>query len=348
MAFQRAGEPGTAEPGTAELGTAELGTAELASAGAATAAAGGATGAAVPGAAAGVGRRGGPRWRRWRADPAVLSGVGMVLAGAVSVQAGGAVVVRLFARMSPAGIASVRLTVAALILLAVCRPAIRSLGRGDWTLLILFGVAVASMLGLMYQAIDRIPVGAAVTLEVLGPLALAVGTARRAASWLWAGLAAGGVALLGRSGFAQLEPAGVAYALLAGAIWAGYIRLSARAARRFPKAHGVAVAMAVAAAVSLPIGVVSAGGAMLNLTTLGLVALVAALSTVVPYTLDNLALRSVPESSFGILMSLDPALAAAAGFVILGQRLGLAGTLAIVLVMIASAGAVLTPPRGAA
>jgi inner membrane transporter RhtA len=277
--------------------------------------------------------------------PGVLPGLAMVLGGAVSIQLGGALAVLLFAVMSPLAVASLRLVVAAAILMAVCRPRFRGLRRADWALLTSFGVSLATMQALMYLALQRIPLGAAVTLDVLGPLVLSVLTSRRPISLLWAALAGTGVFLLGNGGMSALDPVGVVLALLAGAVWAVYIMLSARSARRFPKADGVAIAMTIAAVVGLPLGLATAGGALRNPGTVAAVAGLAVVSTAVPYALDTLALGKLSESMFGVLMSLDPAIAATAGLVILGQRLSPAELLALGLVMAASVGGVMTPPR---
>jgi inner membrane transporter RhtA len=203
------------------------------------------------------------------------------------------------------------------------------------------------MNSLFYQAIDRIPLGAAVTLEFLGPLILSVATSRRMLSLLWAALALGGVVLLGRAGLDGLNLAGAAFALAAGGLWAAYILLSARTGQRFPQADGLALAMTVAALLSLPLGVASAGTALLDPVTLGLGAAVAMMSSVLPYTLELLALRKLPASGFAVMMSLEPAAAATAGFLVLHQALGWAEVLAIGLVVVASVGAVRSATAGA-
>lgn len=179
--------------------------------------------------------------------------------------------------------------------------------------MIVFGVAMAAMNGLFYQSVARIPLGPAVTLEVLGPLTLSVLASRRAVNLVWAALALAGVFLLGGGGFSGLDPLGVAFALAAGAMWAAYIVFSARTGRRFPQADGLALAMAVAAVLFLPLGVLESGTKLLDPTTFALGAAVAVLSSVLPYTLELLALRRLPASTFAILMSLEPALAATAG-----------------------------------
>ncbi|MEU8659517.1 EamA family transporter [Actinoplanes philippinensis] len=273
-----------------------------------------------------------------------FAGTGLVLGAALSVQFGSAVATLLFPRAGAAGIVALRLAIAAIVLLVVCRPRLRGLRRGDWLVAAGFGAAMAGMNGLFYQAIDRIPLGPAVTLEVLGPLTLAVVTARRRSGWLWAGLALAGVLLLGYQGFDRLNAAGAAFALGAGAMWAAYIVFSARAGRRFPKADGLALALAAGALLTLPFGIAGAGAALLNPATLALGAVVALLSSVLPYTMELLALRRLPTSTFAVLMSLGPAIAVLAGFLVLDQRLSPPELLAVALVIAASAGAVRTPP----
>ncbi|MFJ4548615.1 EamA family transporter [Streptomyces sp. NPDC088817] len=271
-----------------------------------------------------------------------LGPVGLVLAGGISVQFGAAVAVTLMPRAGALGVVTLRLLVAAIVLLLVCRPRLRGHSRADWSTVIVFGVAMAGMNGLFYQAAARIPLGPAVTLEVLGPLALSVLASRRAINFVWAALALGGVFLLGGGSFDSLDPVGVAFALSAGVMWAAYIVFSARTGRRFPQADGLALAMAVGAVLFLPLGIAESGSKLIVPSTLALGAGVAVLSSVLPYTLELLALRRLPAPTFAILMSLEPALAASAGFLILGQSLSALQATAIVLVIAASMGAVRT------
>lgn len=271
-----------------------------------------------------------------------LGPVGLVLAGGISVQFGGALAVTLMPRAGALGVVTLRLLAAALVLLLICRPRLRGHSRTDWGTVVVFGLVMAAMNGLFYQALDRIPLGPAVTLEVLGPLALSVLASRRAVNAVWAGLALAGVFLLGGGGFDSLDPIGVAFAVGAGAMWAAYIVFSARTGRRFPQADGLALAMGVAALAFLPLGIAESGTKLLNPTTIALGSAVAVLSSVLPYTLELLALRRLPASTFAILMSLEPAVAAAAGFLILHQALSVMQALAIALVIAASMGAVRT------
>ncbi|MER6912468.1 EamA family transporter [Streptomyces sp. NPDC000594] len=279
------------------------------------------------------------------ADPgagrgARLGPVGLVVAGAFSVQFGAAIAVLLMPRAGAFGVVTLRLVLAALVLLVVCRPRLRGHSRADWGTVLAFGAAMGAMNILFYQAADRIPLGAAVTLEVLGPLALSVIVTRRLVNLLWAGLALGGVVLLSGGGFDRLDPVGAVCALAAGGMWAAYIVFSARTGRRFPQADGLALAMAVAALISLPMGVLEAGDILLDPEVLALGLGVALLSSVLPYTLELLALRRLPASTFAVMMSLEPAVAAMAGFLVLSQALAVTDAVAIALVIAASVGAV--------
>ncbi|WP_351227131.1 EamA family transporter [Streptomyces sp. NPDC002133] len=271
-----------------------------------------------------------------------LGPVALVVAGGLSVQFGAAVAVLLMPRAGALGVVTLRLVLAAIVLMLVCRPRLRGHSRADWGTVVAFGTVMAAMNMLFYQAADRIPLGAAVTLEVLGPLALSVVVSRRLINLLWAGLALAGVVLLSGGGFDRLDPVGAAFALGAGAMWAAYIVFSARTGRRFPQADGLALAMAVGAVLSLPFGIVEAGSKLFVPSTIGLGLAVALMSSVLPYTLELLALRRLPASTFAVLMSLEPAIAATAGFLVLHQALSAADALAIALVIAASIGAVRT------
>ncbi|MCT2591829.1 EamA family transporter [Streptomyces sp. N2-109] len=298
--------------------------------------------AAGPGGASGAGLGGG---RRTGSGAGRAGAVGLVCAGAFSLQFGSAVAALLFPRAGALGVVGLRLVFSALIMLVLCRPRLRGHSRGDWAAAVGLGIALGTMNTLFYQAIDRIPLGPAVTLELLGPLALSVVAARRALSLLWAALALGGVYLLGSSGFDKLNAAGVAFALAAGGMWVLYILFNARAGARFPKMDGLALAMGVAAVISAPLAVTSAGTALLDPVTLGLGAAVAVLSSGLPYAMDLLALRRLPQATFAVLMSLMPAAAATAGFLVLGQSLGPLEVLALVMVIAAAVGAVRTGAR---
>lgn len=269
-----------------------------------------------------------------------VGAAGLVVAGLACQEVGAAFAVLLFPSVGALGMVALRLTFSALILLAIARPSLRGRSRGDWMTVVLFGVALAVMNGLFYEALARIPLGAAVTIEVLGPLVLSVATSRRASSWLWAVLAFVGVFLLGQGSFGELDPIGVLFAAGAGASWAGYILLSSRTGSRFARLDGLALAMTIGAVLTLPLGLAAAGPVIVRPDILLLGAAVAVLSSTIPYALELFALRRIPSSTFAILMSLAPAMAALAGVVLLAQHVSLVGVLAIALVVTASIGAV--------
>jgi inner membrane transporter RhtA len=275
------------------------------------------------------------------------SAIALAVGGAFSVQTGAAVAVLLFPLAGALGVLALRLGVAALVLLLLFRPGLRGRDRADWAVVAGFGVCLAGMNGLFYQALERIPLGAAVTLEILGPLTLSVVAARRASAWLWAALGLAGVALLGRSELGAADPTGVAFALGAGVMWAAYIVLSQQAGRRFAGGDGLALAMTAAAALTLPLGVAQAGITLLEPRILALGAVVGLLSATLPYTLELMALRRLRAETFAVLQSLQPAVAALVGFVVLGQALDALGVMAVALVVTASAGAVRAAVRRA-
>lgn len=300
--------------------------------------------AAALGTAAPTGPAGGGGWAG-RSRRGSLGPVGLVVGGALSVQFGAAVAVLLMPQAGAFGVVTLRLVLAALVLLVICRPRFRGHSRADWGTVVAFGVAMAAMNILFYQSIDRIPLGAAVTLEVLGPLTLSVIVSRRAINFVWAGLALIGVLLLSGGGFDRLDPVGALLAVAAGGMWAAYIVFSARTGRRFPQADGLALALGVGALLSLPLGLMESGSKLIEPSILLLGLGVALLSSVLPYTLELLALRRLPASTFAVLMSLEPAVAATAGFLVLNQALAATDALAITLVIAASIGAVRSQVR---
>lgn len=266
--------------------------------------------------------------------------VGLVVAAVASLQFGAGLAATLFDDLGPAGAAFVRLAVAAAVLVAVWRPHVRGRPREALRVAAAFGLVLGLMNWSIYAAIDRIPLGIAVTIEFVGPLGVAVAGSRRPLDGLWIVLAAAGILLLADPGGASsLDPVGVLLALVAGALWAAYILLSVRTGRLFPGGAGLALALVVGAAVTLPAGVAQAGGALLEPELLAVGAAVALASSVIPYSLELEALRRLPARVFGVLMSLEPAVAALAGLVVLDQALGGRQWLAIGLVVVASAGA---------
>ncbi|SDG86465.1 inner membrane transporter RhtA [Lentzea fradiae] len=267
----------------------------------------------------------------------------LVLLGVVSVQVGAAVAKQLFATAGAIGTVTLRLVLAAVVLLAIWRPSLR-LDRRTLTVVVTYGVVLAAMNLCFYAAIERIPLGAAVTIEFLGPLAVAVAGSRRWLDGLWVLLAGTGVVLLTRVEGGLLWT-GVLFALAAGALWAAYIFVTAKLGTATNDGKGLALAMVVGAAVALPFGVTSAGTALLDPVVLAAAAAVALLSSVVPYSLELEALRRMPPHVFGILMSLEPAVAALAGLLLLGEHLSLAQWFAICCVVVASVGATRSAKR---
>ncbi len=296
--------------------------------------------------------------------PAVL-----VLAGVVCVQVGAGLAARLFTQIPPAAVTGLRLWAAALLLAVLgargLRREITGLVRrrawSDAAVVVAFGITLAVMNYSIYQAFTRIPLGVAVTVEFLGPLAVAVAASRRVLDLAWVALAGAGVALLSQEGggapaaggpgagpalaghgLAGPDLAGLLFALAAAVSWAIYILLSAATGRRFPGASGLTVAMGVAALAVTPAGLLAGGRSLLRPGVLGTGVAIGLLSSIIPYSLELEALRRIPAKVFGIWMSVEPAVAALVGLVMLGQSLSLAEWAAIGCVTVASAGAALS------
>ena len=295
-----------------------------------------------------------------RTSPAALLGTvppaALVLTGIVSVQLGAGLAARLFAVVPPAAVTGLRLWTAAIVLTVAGARGLRRSARDLWrrragrdlAVVAAFGLTLAVMNYSIYQAFARIPLGVAVTVEFLGPLAVAVAASRRALDALWVLLAGAGVALLTQGGSVPgrhgtgLNPAGLAFALVAAASWAAYILLSAATGLRFPGSTGLTIAMAVAALAVTPAGIAAGGRALLRPAVLGTGAAIGLLSSIIPYSLELEALRRVPPKVFGIWMSLEPAVAALVGLALLGQGLPARDWAAIGCVTVASAGAART------
>lgn len=285
--------------------------------------------------------------------------------GIVSVQIGAAIAIRLFTQIPPAAVTSVRLWTAAVILAAATARGLTTAVAGivrhrawrDAAVVTGFGLSLAVMNYCIYQSFARIPLGVAVTIELLGPLGVAVASSRRMLDLAWVALATGGT-LLVRTGLAHTGPptathgaathgaathgaavTGLLYALAAAAAWAAYILLSRSTGRRFPGPAGLSIAMIIAAVMVTPTGVAAGGSALLRPTVLATGAVVGLLSSIIPYSLELKALRRVPARVFGIWMSAEPVAAALAGLVILGQALVIGQWLAVVCVTLACLGA---------
>ena len=246
----------------------------------------------------------------------------------------------------PTAMVWLRLITSAIVLLVMARPRLTGHSGRDWLIVLGFGVSLMTMNWAIYQSFARIPLGIAVTIEFLGPLTVAVIGSRRLTDLIWVLLAGAGVALLGVSK-TTLTLAGVAFALLAAIGWACYILLSAQTGRRWPGLTGLAIASVVGAIALAPPAVVEAGSRLLDPTVLTLGLAVGMLSSVIPYSFELMALRRIPPRVFSILMSLEPAAAALAAMIVLGEFLTVTQWLAMACVVIASIGATRTsqPPQ---
>ncbi|TCO52439.1 inner membrane transporter RhtA [Actinocrispum wychmicini] len=263
-----------------------------------------------------------------------------VLFGILSVQVGAAVAKQLFGAVGSVGTVALRIFFAAAVLLLIWRPSLR-MDRRTWSVVLGFGVVLGVMNLCFYLALSHIPLGVAVTIEFIGPLTVALIGSRRLVDGLWVLLAAGGVVLL-TEGRGDLHLVGILLALAAGACWGLYILLGGALGRHTSEGTGLAVGMGVAALVTVPFGVINSGTALFSPSILILGALVALLSSVVPYSLELEALRRIPPRVFGILMSMEPAVAAVVGLFVLHENLGVWQWVAILCVVGASVGATRT------
>ncbi|ARV57863.1 EamA family transporter [Nostocales cyanobacterium HT-58-2] len=268
-----------------------------------------------------------------------LSPTSLVILSIGSTQLGSALAKSLFATLSPMGMVFLRVGFAAVVLLILWRKDLVENIGSNYRILSLFGLSLALMNLSFYMAVERIPLGIAVTLEFIGPLGVAIVNSRQLLDLLWVVLAAIGIILLAPVGELTLDLVGVTLALLAGSLWAAYIILSAKVGRVFPGGRGLALAMAIAAIILFPIGMFAGGSALFKPNVLLMGFGVAMLSSAVPYSLELEALRSLPVQVFGVLLSLEPVAAALMGFIVLGETLQLRAIVAILLVSVAAAGA---------
>lgn len=273
-----------------------------------------------------------------------LVGVVLVVCSCLSLPFGAAVAAQLFPVLGPWGVTSLRVAIAAVLLLVIVRPRPVRWNRTQWIAAALFGLSLAGMNGFFYAAIDLIPLGPAVAIEFLGPLVLAAVLTRRLGDAAWVALALLGIVLLGIDGLVgsePLDPLGLLFILIAAAFWAMYIRMSARVGTLIPGSGGLAVGLAVAAVLLIPVGVPAAVTVAGDMQLLLLAAITAVLSSVIPYSFELAALRRLPQRVFGVLLSLEPAFATLAGWLILGQNATPLRMLAIALVIVASVGTTL-------
>jgi len=321
--------PVTASPVTASPVTASPATASPASAPA---------GAAAPPARPGSGQ---PERRPWTA-------VLLVLGSCASLQGGAALAVRLFPVAGSSGATLLRVGLAAVLLLAATRPRVRGWRREQWRAVVLYGISIAGTNGFFYAALARLPLGTAVTIQFLGPLTLSAVLSRRPRDVGWVLLAVTGVLTLGLAdsrggaGGHALNGVGVAFVLISAAFWALYILAGARVSVAVPGRGGLAVGMTVAAVALVPAGALGAGQAAARPHLLLIALGMAVLASVVPYTLELAAMRRAPRRVFGILLSLEPAVATLAGWLLLGQRAAPAAVAAVVLVVVSSTGSALS------
>ncbi|TFB15874.1 DMT family transporter [Microbacterium sp. 3H14] len=273
-----------------------------------------------------------------------LVGVALVIGSCLSLPFGAAVAAQLFPVLGPWGVTSLRVAIAAILLVVIVRPRPGKWTRPQWSAAVLFGVSLAAMNGFFYAAIDRIPLGPAVAIEFLGPLVLAAVLTRKVTDFVWVGVALLGMIVLGIDGLIgaePLDPLGVLFILIAAGFWAMYIRMSARVGSLIPGSSGLAMGLVVAAVLLIPVGIPAASTVAMDPQLLLLAAITAVLSSVIPYSFELAALRRLPQRVFGVLLSLEPAFATLAGWLILGQDATPLRMLAVALVIAASVGTTL-------
>jgi inner membrane transporter RhtA len=289
-----------------------------------------------------------PMKRRALPGPAIL----LVLGSCSSLQAGAALAMRLFPVLGALGATLLRVGLAAIVLLAVTRPRVRGWRRRQWQAVLLYGVSIAGTNAFFYAALARLPLGTAVTIQFLGPLTLSAALSRRTRDLGWVLLAVTGVAILGlteshgtaaggSAGHGPLSLAGVAFALASGAFWATYIITGARVSAAVPGRGGLAVAMSAGTLVLLPFGALGAARIAQSPHLIPVAFGMAMLASVVPYSLELAAMRRAPKRVFGILLSLEPAVATMAGWLLLGQHAPAVALAAVVIVVAASTGSAL-------
>jgi inner membrane transporter RhtA len=272
-----------------------------------------------------------------------------VVAALVIQNIGAALAKSLFPLAGVEGMTALRVGMSALILGAVWRPWRFHVWRAGGRDVVAYGFTLGLMNLLIYCAFAYIPIGVAVTVEVTGPLAVVLVSSRRAIDFLWLALAVTGLSLLlpvAQVASSALDPRGLALACGAALCWAMYIVFGKRLSSRLPSGEAVALGMAVAALLTVPIGFARAGTTLFAPHLLALGLAVALLSSVLPYLLEMAALARLPRKVFGILVSSAPALAALAGFAVLGEHLTAAQWAAVACVIAASAGSTSFSTRG--
>ncbi len=267
------------------------------------------------------------------------SPIGFLLIAILSIQFGSALAKSLFSELGPWGVVALRVTFSALILFAIWRPRLHAQVKSNFKLILVYGLVMTCMNSAFYAAIDRIPLGIAIAIEFTGPLGLSVLKSQKWQDGLWAALAAIGISLLTPLSGANLDPVGILLALFAGLCWALYIILAAKIGPALPGVEGLAWGLLVGTVVLLPIGIATAGSALLSPRLLATGVGVAVLSTALPYACEIAALRTIPVKVFGVMLSVEPMVGVLAGFLILGETLSARSLIACLLVSIAAAGA---------
>ncbi|OXA81710.1 inner membrane transporter RhtA [Flavobacterium aquidurense] len=268
-----------------------------------------------------------------------------VLLAIISVQCGAAIAKTLFPAIGAAGTASIRIGISALILLLAYRPNLKAITREQWKIVVPYGLSLGAMNLIFYFAIERIPIGLAVTLEFIGPLLVAIIGSKRVIDYCWVLLAAMGIVLIAPWSNDKVDLLGVLFALLAGALWAAYIVLGGKISKIMNSGQAVSTGMLFAAILILPFGLFENGLANLTTKFFGMGVALALLSSAIPFTLEMKALGQLPPRTFSILMSLEPAAAAICAFIFLQEKLSFYEVLAVVCVVVASAGSTLTAKR---
>jgi len=268
-----------------------------------------------------------------------------VLLAIVSVQCGAAIAKTLFPALGAAGTASIRIGISALILLLAYRPNLKAITPAQWKIVVPYGLSLGAMNLIFYLAIERIPIGLAVTLEFIGPLLVAIIGSRRLIDYCWILLAAAGIVLIAPWSNERIDPLGVSFALIAGGLWAAYIVLGGKISRIMNDGQAVSTGMLFAAILILPFGFYENGLANLTPKLLGMGVALALLSSAIPFTLEMKALGQLPPRTFSILMSLEPAAASICAFIFLQESLSFYEILAVICVVVASAGSTLTAKK---
>jgi inner membrane transporter RhtA len=274
-----------------------------------------------------------------------LPPVPAVLLSIISVQCGAAIAKTLFPAIGAAETASLRIGISAIILLLAYRPNLKQITPNQWKIVVPYGLTLGAMNLIFYLAIERIPIGLAVTLEFMGPLLVAIIGSKRLIDYCWVLLAGLGIVLIAPWSNEKVNLLGVFFALLAGGLWAAYIILGGKVSKIMHDGQAVATGMLFAAILILPFGFYENGLANLTPKFLGMGAALALLSSAIPFTLEMKALGQLPPRTFSILMSLEPAAAAICAFIFLQENLNFYEILAVVCVVVASAGSTLTAKR---